>query len=784
MIVVLAVGIGANTAMFSGFEAWVLRPLDFPDPQRLVQLQEAQPRLGRDRISVSAGNYQDWMEQQSSFEVAGAFHRHRYNLADSGEPMRIDGARISASLFPLLGKSPVLGRSFDTDDDRPGEPTAVAIVSERIWRERFEADPGVVGRTFRLDGRLHTVVGVMEAGFRFPEWAEVWTPLGLDGDATDRADRWLSVVARLREDATLASAQADLGAIAERLAREHPRANRDFTAQVLPLREAFVPPVIRVALTASLAAAVFVLLVICANVASLLLAQASARMRETAMRTALGASRRRLLRQNLVEGLLLALPAGALGAVLGVLGVRSMLSYVPVEPPYLFQIGFSYEAGVYTFLISFLAALTCALVPLVRSSGLRLNEALKSGGRLSPLVGGRARRGRRALILTQIALTTTLVALAVFMVKSFLALQAKDPGFEAEGVLVAELALEGEGLDSPAARAALAERLVSALTGLPGTESAAAVSRLPASQSNQMWEVRAEGVDSETNDAVLVTTHAVEGRYFETLGIDLIEGRGFTEVELRDRKDVVVVSEGLARRLWGETNMAGRRLGDARMSDPQWLSVVGVVRDVDIGRDMVDSNLPAIQLYQPFASNPTAVLAVALRTQDATASAAAALRQAVRGEAPGVPISEVLTMNDAIFRVRWVSRFFSRQLVNYAMLATLIAVVGLYGLTVDAVANRTKELAIRCALGADRLRLTTLVMGESVILGGAGIAAGLMLTYVLAGAASSMLVSVSPHDPVPFVGVGSVLFVVLLGAAFYPARRASRLNPISALRAD
>lgn len=784
IIVVLAVGIGANTAMFSGFEAWVLRPLDFPDPERLVLLQEAQPALGRDRISLSAKNYADWMEQQSSFEAAGLFRRHRFNLADDGEPIRVDGARISATLFPTLGKTPILGRGFDANDDRPGQPADVVLISERLWRERFESDANVLGRSFRLDGRSHTVVGVMEAGFRFPEWAEVWTPLGLDAEATDRADRWLSAVARLRGDATLESAQAELDAIAERLAREYPRSNRDYAAQILSLREAFVPPVIRVALTASLAAAVFVLLVICANVASLLLAQASARTRELAVRTALGASRRRLLRQNLIEGLLLALPAGALGACLGVLGVRSMLAYVPVDPPYLFQMGFNYEAGVYTLFISLLTAATCALAPLVWSSGLHLNEALKAGARSSGGVGSAGRKGRAALILGEVALSTSLVVLAFLMVKSFLALQATNPGFDPEGLIVAELALEGEGLDAPASRAALAERLVDALNELPATESAAAVSRLPATQSNQMWEVQAEGTDSETSDGVLVTVHAVEGRYFETLGVDLLDGRDFTDAELREGADVVIVSEGLARRLWGETNVSGMRLGGYRMTEPRWLRVVGVVRDIDIGRDMVASNLPTIQLYQPFRASPTAELALALRSRRDPATASDVLRQTVHRVAAGVPISEVLTMDDAIFRVRWVSRLFSRQLVIQAALAILIAAVGLYGLTMEGIAGRTKELAIRTALGAGRLELISLVMKEALYLGGAGIAVGLLLTTVMARAASSMLVAVSPDDPAPFALVGGVLFVVLLGAAFQPARLASRQSPIAALRSE
>ncbi|MGH9389879.1 MAG: ABC transporter permease, partial [Vicinamibacteria bacterium] len=243
IVFVLALGLGANATMFSGFEAWVLRPLDFPEPERLVQLEEVQPRLGRDGLAVSPQNYGDWRAQQVSFENLGVLERHRYNLADEGEPIRLDGARISASLFPVLGKTPIVGRAFTEEEDRPGSPARVALVSERIWRERFEGSPDVIGRTIRLDGRVHEIVGVMEPGFRFPEWAEVWTPLGLDVNAGERSHRWIGVYARLAPGATIESARSDLDAISSRLEAEYPQANRDYAAQVLPLREAFVPDV-------------------------------------------------------------------------------------------------------------------------------------------------------------------------------------------------------------------------------------------------------------------------------------------------------------------------------------------------------------------------------------------------------------------------------------------------------------------------------------------------------------------------------------------------------------
>ncbi|HLE69473.1 MAG TPA: FtsX-like permease family protein, partial [Vicinamibacteria bacterium] len=476
----------------------------------------------------------------------------------------------------------------------------------------------------------------------------------------------------------------------------------------------------------------------------------------------------------------------------GFLGVRSMLAYVPVEPPYLFQMSFSPEAGVYTLLVSLLAGLACGLAFVVRSSGVRLHEALKTGGRETGggLLG---KRTRGALVLSEIALSTSLAAAALLMVRSFLALQAADPGFESKGVLTAELSVTGEGLDRPAERVKLAERVVAALGEIPGAEVASAVSRLPASQSNEIWEVQAEGSALEASEAVRTTVQGVVGPYFEALGIRLLSGRSFTDTEMREGGKVVVVSEGLGRALWGTTDVVGRRLRSARASVPDGYLVVGVAGDVDIGLDMVDSNLPRVQLYQPYGEAPLDALAVVVKAEEAKEAKegrrdagrlSASLRDGVRRAAPGIPLSEVLTMDEAVFRVRWVSRFFSRQLVGYAVLAIWITVVGLYGLTADSVVRRTRELAIRFALGANERRLVALVLKEAVVLGVTGVACGLLLALALGQLVSQMFVTVSARDPLTLGLVSATLFAVTLLAALLPARRALRLSPTTALRTE
>ncbi len=783
VIVVLAVGIGANTTMFSGFEAWVLRPLDFNEPDQLVALSEAQPELGRELIVASPRNLGDWMEQQRTFASIGAYQGFRVNWNDETQPVRLIGTRISASLFPTLGKEPVLGRNFTEAEDPPGEGAKVALISHSLWQERFDSDPQVIGRLVRLDGEIHEIVGVMEAGFKFPAWTQVWTPLALDVHAGERSDRFVNVVARLRSDTTIEAARSDLGAIAERLAADYPETNHGYTVRVVSLRDFFVPKVITVAMTASLASALLVLVIICANVASLMLAQAAARSRETAVRSALGASRAQLVRQSVVEGILLAVPAGWLGAYLGAVGVQSMLEFVPVEPPYLFHMGASAIGGVYTFAISVFAGVVCGLAPVLRSSGARVYDALKSGGRES---GGReSRRFRSALVVSELALSTALLIGALLMVKSFLALQAVDPGFRQDGVMTAELSLRGVAENDTEGWVRLAERLVTDLESRPGIERVGVASDLPASPSYRVWGLVARDRTYGLGEDVAATVHRTLGDYFGTLAIPIVSGRDFTELEKRDGGDVVIVSEQLAHTIWGDDDPVGRQLKVTGGEEARWLTVVGLAGNVDIGRDMVSfGEIPGMQLYIPYAASPTTRLALAVYATAPNREIASTMREAFRASAPGVPVGEILTMADSIFRLRWVSSFFSRQLVLYAILAMIVAAVGLYGLTADSVSRRTRELAIRTALGAERASLIRLIVVEAVKLGGFGVAVGVVLSLGVTRFASRMLVDVGARDPLVFSSVTVLLLAVVVVAAFVPARRASALDPIRALRTE
>lgn len=783
VILVLAIGIGANTSMFSAFDVWVLRPLDFESPERLVALHEAQPLQDRQTVSVSPPNLEDWRREQRSFEGLAAFYVDTYNLADEAEPARVEGAHVTADLFPLLGKEPILGRQFAAEEDVSGQPGAVALISYELWRDRYGQDEEILGRTIRLEGRQHEIIGVMEPDFAFPAWSQVWTPAALDPLSTDRASRYLSVIGRLLPEVSREAASEDLSAISDRLAARYPDSNRGWSANVDSLRSLWVPDVIYVALSASLGAAFLVLLVICANVASLVLARATARGRETAVRTALGAGRGELLRQSLLEGMVLALPAGLVGLLVAWLSNQWMLSVVPMKPPYLFALRLDARVVVYTVVMALVAGALCGLMPLFRSRLKNPAAALSSGARSA---AKRSSSRVRALLVTgQLAMSTSLLIGAVLMVKSFLALQGGDPGFRVDNVLTAVASLDDETRERSEYPQRV-ERLLAQLKEVPGVLSVGVTNQLPVSDWNRIWGLEAEGRPLAEGEAVLATVETIAGDYMETLAVPLRAGRPFQGSELEQGAPLALVSEGLAQRLWGGVEAAvGSRLRARRIEDAPWLEVIGVVSDVDVGEDMTRmGQVPTVQLYVPYAASPGTEIVVAVHTERPMGLVAPEIRAAFHEALPGVPVSELLSMEDAIARVLWVSRFFSEQLILYALLATVIAALGLYGLVADSVAQRRQELAIRMALGAKTRDLLRLVLREVMILSGLGVVVGLVLSGGVTRFAAGMLAEVNVRDPLVYSGVALLLLGVTLLAGYFPARRATRLDPSHALRAE
>jgi putative ABC transport system permease protein len=794
IVLVLALGIGANTAMFAIFRTWITKPLDFEDPARLVAPYATRPEQSEHRRQVSAQDAADWRREAESIEGLALFDRHTFRVDDVGDPERLNGARVEAALFPLLGVVPVLGRPFDPDDDLPGQPGAVALISDALWQRRYGGDPAAIGKDLRLDGRPHRIVGVMKPGFRFPEWGEVWVPLGLDANAEPRDRRVHDSVARLAPGFTRRQADEELHAVAARLDRLHPETNRGWSTTLLPLRDKWLPDAVRVALTASLGAAFFVLLIICSNVAGLLLAQANARAREMAVRAALGGARFRLVRQTITECTLLAALGGALGVPLGVLLNRWMTSWANARPPYLFEVNFDAHALAFAAIATLVAGIACGLAPVARHASAAAWETLAGGRRVG--AGKKRQRLGALLVAGELALSTALGVGTVLLAKSFLEQRLADRGYRVENTVAVRLDLSTLGQQDPTVltddptdpteRIAFVERALERVAALPEVESVGAVNRLPAGQGFAEARLEVEGTAVEHGAEPVVAAQWITPGYFDALAIPLIDGRGFTASETREGAAVAMVSASLAKRLWPGESPLGRQLRTVGGgATAPWLRVIGTVGDVEPVESMVAIPGPArLHLYLPWSAAPAVPLLLVVHARDSIRRTVERTREVVRQVDPSVSVAEVLTMADAVDRESWTSRIFSQVLGLYASIAVAIALVGAYGLAADAVTGRTHELAVRMALGARRRQVMALVMRQGALLGATGIAIGLLLAFALTRFGSAMLAGMSAQDPAVFGGVGLLVATVTLLAIWLPAHGISRVEPAEALRAE
>ena len=650
---VLAIGIAANVAMFSGFEAWVLRPLAFHQPEQLIFIYQTQPRQGNSQLSVSDPTTLDLQRELRSAQDVGAFRRVRFNILSDESPRRVQATAVSANLFPLLGVAPDLGRNFTAQEDAAGGVSAVALISRNIWRDNFAEDDAVLKQSLRIDGRPHRVVGVMPEGFAFPEWAEVWVPLKLDSRAS-RSNRSLNVIGRLRPERTLVEAGQELARISNDLERSHTQDMESFQLQAMSLRESFVPPVIDTAMLATMGAALFVLLIICTNVASLLMAQTTTRSSELALLSALGAGRLSLARRMMIESVLLALAGGLVGTFLGLWSVEWMISWVPVSPPYLFAFRFDFRAVVFTVGLSVLTGIACGLAPVWRNSGLDLIEALKGGsGRTSSARGGRL---RQLLVAGQFAASLLLALGALLMVRSYLNQQRLEPGYSSDGLFVTDILLSSEAYAEGAVRVDFAERALDGLRRIPGVSSAGLADFLPISpRGNQVVSIVAEGRPRQPGEERFLTLHAVSSDYLSTLQLPLIAGRSFTQSEAREGADVVILSAGVVARLWEDGLGLGRqvRIGDS----PQWRTVVGVTADIDPGHRMVSfARIPEIQAHVPYGGVRDRRIALVVRSDQPLSALAPLIRRELQILDSSLPVPEVLAMEQVVDQVQWVAR--------------------------------------------------------------------------------------------------------------------------------
>ena len=787
-VLTLALGLGASTTFFTIASGWALRSLPFDDPDALVVLSESRPGLGRTREFVSAGSFQDWRRDGRLFEGVAVYSQARFNVNfGRGRPARLQGARVSAELFPLLGIDPVRGRHFLPEEDRPAA-RRVALVSHGLWQRRFDADPGVLGRTIDLDDEPYEIIGVLPEDCRFPHFQDIWTPLRLNPTDEDRGRRQFEAIARLAPGVTAGRAQADLAARAEDVAARYPDTNEGWSVRARYLRDEWIPPVTRLAAAAQFVQVGFILLIVCANVANLMLARASARGYETVMKGALGATRGRLVRQSITEGIVLAVLGGALGVYMATWGDVWIKSLILVPTPYWVQFPFDRTALAFSLLAVVVTGVGISVLPALRGSRLDLTRMMKGAGGAVGASGGKL---RRLLVVSQLALATILLAGALLLARSYLTLDHAESGYATDGIVTMRVSLTGGAYEDPRRRLAYLDRALERLQRARIVESVGAVSALPASREGFAPTVtfEVEGEVDRRGEARIATRHVVTGGYLETMEIPLLDGRPFTAAEVDEGRDVVVLSDGLARRLWPDGPHLGRRIrlsaGDAGQAPGPWLTVVGIAGDVVppaqvLGLDTV----PADQLYLPYGARPTPLMTLALRTRSDAVGAVAPLRAELQAVDATVPIYNVMTMSQVLDVVHWVPRLWSQTFSMFGALALLMSALGVYAVTAYEVSRRRREIGVRMALGEPPGRILRFLLrdaGRSCVI---GVAVGLAVAVPLAHLLARLLVDVHPNDVVVFGGVALLLVAATVCAAWVPAHRAAHVDPMITLRAE
>ncbi|HEX8775382.1 MAG TPA: ABC transporter permease [Pyrinomonadaceae bacterium] len=785
-VLALALGIGANSAIFSVVNAVLLRPLPYQDPSRLVMVWESRPRQNRDENPVAPADFVDWQQQNQSFENMAAYAPVAFNLTGAGEPEQINSQLVTPEFFQVLGVKAELGRTFLREADEPGGERKV-VLGHGLWQRRFGADPGIVGRSLMLNDESFTVVGVMPPHFQYPEKSvELWatpkrtvpemTVSGNTDAASIRTLHYLSVVARLKPNVTLSQSQVEMETIASRLEQQYPAENTGHTARVVSLHEQLVGDV-RPALLVLLGAVGFVLLIACANVANLLLARAAARHKEMSIRTALGAGRFRLIRQMLTESMLLSLIGGVVGLLFALWGVDLLVAMSPENLPRLGEISLDARVVGFTLVISLLTGLIFGLMPALQASRLDLISSLKEGGR-SSLEGFSRHRMRSALIVVEVALALMLLIGAGLMIRSFQRIQQVAPGFNPNNLLITELSLSRTKYAEKEQIVNFQKEVLARISSLPGVESAAATWTLPLSGQDAGRGFDLEGYTPAPNERTNASFSAVSPRYFQTMEIPVTAGREFTDQDNAAGAGTIIINETFARRYFPSGDAVGKRM-KLRGDDNPWLTIVGVVRDV---KHTELTAQPRMEMYLSALQSPFNFMNIVVRTSTDPASLTTAVRKEVWAVDKDQPVSDVQTMLQLVSNSVARARFNTLLLGLFASVALLLAAIGLYGVMSYSVTQRTHEIGIRMALGAQRRDVLRLVVGQGMILALIGVALGLLAAFAVSRVMSSLLFGVSATDPLTFIALAVLLAAIALLACLIPARRATRVDPMIALR--
>ncbi|HEY3137526.1 MAG TPA: ABC transporter permease [Blastocatellia bacterium] len=784
-VVALALGIGANSAIFSVVNALLLKPLPYKEADRLVMIWHTYPKLKLDQASVSAPSYIEYRDMTGSFEEVATATQWSVNLTGVGEPERLQGARVSYNLFATLGVQPVAGRSFFPEEDQPGK-NQVVILSYGLWQRRFGGEESLIGQTISLDGASYDVVGVLPKGFAFLIDVDLFTPIAFTPEqlaATNHGNEYLICVARLKPGITFQQAAAEMDLLADQLRQQFYGPNWGIT--VVRLRDQLVGS-FRSALFILLGAVGCVLLIACANVANLLLARGSDRQKEIAVRTALGAGRTRIVRQLLTEAIVLAALGGGFGLLLAFIGIRLLVTGVPEDITGFLvgwkDIGINTQVLGFTFGVSMLTGVVFGLVPALHASKPDLNESLKEGGR-GGAEGSHRNRIRATLVVFEVAIALVLLISAGLLIRSFLRLQQVSPGFNPSNVLTMQLSLPRSKYAEKPQIAAFFEQVVERVQSLPGVANAAVGNNLPMSNNNWNSSFAVEGLQVPPGEpSPHGDPHMISPDYFSAMGIPLFRGRFFSESDSKDSLPVAIVDQTLADEYWPDQDPIGKRIAaffEGTRGQPHWRQVVGVVGHVkQYGLD----GKTKVQYYFPQTQSPQRDMYLIVRSASSQAGFVAAIRGAIDSIDRDQPIYRVMSMDKIVSDSALQKRFSMFLLGIFAAVALLLAAVGIYGVMSYSVTQRTHEIGIRMALGAEPKDVVALVVRQGMIMTLIGVGVGLAGAFAATRVMSSLLFGVSAHDPLTFAGISLLLGAVAFMASFVPARRATRVDPMIALR--
>jgi putative ABC transport system permease protein len=784
-VIALALGIGATTAIFSVVDAVLLRPLPYKNPERLALIWHSYPQINLPQASICVPCYAEYRDLTSSFEQVATTTGWAINLTGIGEPERLQGNRVSFNYFPALGAEPALGRTFLEEEDKPGN-NLVVVLSHGFWVRRLGADPNILGTTLTLGGQSYTIIGIMPADFTGPQPVDLWSPIAFTQEElapTNHGNEYLTVIARLKPGVTLGQAQAEMSTLADQLRPQFYGANWGIT--LVSLREQLVGD-IRFALWMLLAIVVCVLLIACANVANLLLARATSRQKEMSIRAALGASRMRVVRQLLTESVLLAMLGGVCGLALAYFGIRLIVTGVPQNISNSIvgwkQIGLNPEVLGFTFIVSVLTGVVFGLVPAFQASKTDLHDSLKEGGRTGS-EGGRRNLMRSVLVVFEVAITLVVLIVAGLLIRSFGRLQEVNPGFNPQNVLTMQLSLPRSKYAENNQMSAFYDQVLEQIKALPGAQSAAFGTNLPMSGNNSSASFSVEGLQvAQGESSPHGDPHMVSADYFKTMEIPMLSGRYFDDRDSKDSLPVTIVDETLANRYWPDQDPIGKRIAaffDSRNNQLNWRTVVGVVKNVK--RYGLDGKIKE-QYYFPQSQSPQRSMYLLVRSTADPTGLAASIRDTIHNVDKDQPIFRVMTMEQVVSNSVAQKRFSMMLLVIFAAVALLLAAVGIYGVMSYSVTQRSHEIGIRMALGAQQSDVMKMVVRQGMTITLIGVTIGIVGASIVTRFMSSLLFGVGARDLLTFVAIPVILAGVALGACFIPARRATKVDPMIALR--